>query len=264
VLFATPGVFAYVTRGDGGALPPGLAYAAWWALGLVAALPALLLRGRRLNELLGEPGDASEWAAAVVRRSFAWLPFVSLVAHLALMHWVYNAHLHAAYVAPVLLGMTVTLACAAPSKRMKVTDLLALRLILPAVAVALSGDAPDTLRLAPFGDASRVALTPFTVTLAVAYVVYACTLLPRYALRLLAGAGVAALAFAFAPSPARVAAAAQQWTQWSIDAVGRFVTWVVPKTSTGWGVTAVGAAFAFLGLGAAVSLKKGPEPKDEA
>jgi hypothetical protein len=264
VLFATPGVFAYVTHGDGGTLPPGLAYAAWWTLGLVAALPALALRGRRLNELLGEPADAGEFVAAVVRRSFAWLSFVSLVAHLALMHWVYDAHLHAAYLAPLLLGGTVTLSCAAPSKGMRVFDRVALQLILPLIAVTVSLDAPDSLRLSPLGHASRVALTPFAVTLAVAYVVYVCTFLPRYALRLIAGAVVAALAFAFGPTPARMAAAAQQWTQWAADAVAAFVSWVVPRTSTGWGLTAVGAAFGFLGLGAAVSLRKAPEPKDGA
>jgi len=38
---------------------------------------------------------------------------------------------------------------------------------------------------------------------------------------------------------------------------------VVPKTTTGWGLTAVGAAFAFLGLGAAISLKKTPEQRTE-
>jgi hypothetical protein len=112
--------------------------------------------------------------------------------------------------------------------------------------------------------ASRVALTPVTVTLAVAYVVYVCTFLPRYALRLLAGAAGSALVLALGPSPSRVADAALQWSQWSIDAIGRFFSWVVPRTSTGWGLTALGAAFAFLGLGAAISLKKAPEPTDEA
>jgi hypothetical protein len=160
--------------------------------------------------------------------------------------------------------MAVTLSCALPSKRLKPVDLAALQLILPALAVALSFDAPDSLRLAPLGDLSRVALTPVTATLAVAYVVYVCTFLPRYALRLLAGAAAAVVAFALAPSPARVAVSAQQWAQWSIEAIGRFVAWVVPKTSTGWGLTAVGAAFAFLGLGAAVSLRKAPEAKDQA
>jgi hypothetical protein len=38
---------------------------------------------------------------------------------------------------------------------------------------------------------------------------------------------------------------------------------ILPKTTTGWGVTAVGAAFAFLGVGAAISLRKPPEFKDE-
>jgi hypothetical protein len=35
---------------------------------------------------------------------------------------------------------------------------------------------------------------------------------------------------------------------------------VLPKTMVQWGVTAVGAAFAFLGLGAALSLSQGKQP----
>jgi hypothetical protein len=33
---------------------------------------------------------------------------------------------------------------------------------------------------------------------------------------------------------------------------------VVPRTTVGWGVTAVGAAFAFLGIGAYISLRQPP------
>jgi hypothetical protein len=61
-----------------------------------------------------------------------------------------------------------------------------------------------------------------------------------------------------------VAAAGQQWTAWVAEAVGGAVYRALPKTSTGWGITAVGAAFAFLGLGAAISLRKTPELKDES
>ena len=38
-LFGIPGVFAFVTHSGNGALPAGLAYAAWWAPGGAAAIP---------------------------------------------------------------------------------------------------------------------------------------------------------------------------------------------------------------------------------
>ena len=264
VLFATPGVFAYATRGGDGALPPGLAYAAWWALGVVAVLAALLTRGARLNELLGEPAPGHEWVAAVVRRSFVWLPFVSLLAHAIMLHWVYDARLHAAYLTPVLMGAAVLLGGAAPTPLLGAGKLAMLRAGLPALGVALALDAPAAMRVSPLGEGARVALTPLFVSLGLAFVVYVSLYLARYAVRLVVLGVAAVLAYALGPTPAQVAAAGQQWAAVVIEAVAAAVYRVVPKTSTGWGVTAVGAAFAFLGLGAAVSLRKTPELRDEA
>lgn len=259
VLFGTPGLFAYVTRGGNGALPAGLAYGAWWTPGIIAALAALLLRGPRLRELLGAPAPGHEWVQAVVRRSFVWLPMVSLLAHLVMAQWVYNAHLYAAYLAPLLLGLAVMLGTAGHSPRP--FSLAARRVILPALAVVLSFDAPESLRLAvPW---SRVALTPLVAAAGAAYVLYVFLFLPRYALRLIGGATAAVVALAVGPTPGQVVAASQQGSQWVVSAVARAVVRVLPKTSTGWGVTAVGAAFAFLGVGAAISLRKPPQLKDE-
>ena len=263
VLFATPGVFAYVTRESGGKLPAGLAYAAWWALGVVAVLAALLTRGARLNELLGERAPGHEWVDAVVRRSFAWLPFVSLLAHLVLLHWVYDARLHAAYLTPVLMGAAVLLGAAVPTNWLGAGPLAAMRLGLPALGVLLALDAPAGLRLAPLGGGARLVLTPLIVSIGLAAVVYISLFLARYALQLLAVGVAAVLAYALGPTPGQVAAAGQQWSAWVIEAVAGAVLRVLPKTTTGWGITAVGAAFAFLGLGAAISLRKTPEPRDE-
>jgi hypothetical protein len=212
---------------------------------------------------MGEPAPGHQWVEAVVRRSFVWLPFVSLLAHLILMHWVYDAHLHAAYVAPVLLGLAVMLGGATPTKLLKPVDLALLRLVLPALAVVLSLDAPSELRAAPLGAGSRLVLTPVLVSLSLAYVVYISLYLGKYALRLIAGALAAVLVFAFGPTPSQVAAAGQQWAEWTFSLVVNAVVRVVPRTMTGWGLTAVGAAFAFLGLGAYVSLKKTPEPQGQ-
>jgi hypothetical protein len=259
VLFVTPGIFAHVSRHHDGALPPGVTYAAWWAVGLVPMLAMFLLRGRRLNELTGEPVPARDWVATVIRRSYLCLPFVSLLLHLGMLHWVYDAQLHFAYLAPVLLGVAVLLGGAVPSALLRPGTVAFLRLVLPATAVLFSLDAPDVLRVAPFGSGSRVIVTPVVVALGAAYVVYVCIYLSRYAFRMIAAAVAVVLALAFGPSPAQVGAAGRQWTEWAAGVVAR----TVPRTTTGWGVIAVGAAFAFLGIGAAVSLRKPPELKDE-
>ncbi len=36
------------------------------------------------------------------------------------------------------------------------------------------------------------------------------------------------------------------------------IEWLLPRTATQWGMLAIGSAFAFLGLGATVSLRKPP------
>ena len=263
VLFATPGVFAWVTRGGDGALPPALAYAAWWSLGVVAALTAVLLRGRRLRELLGEEAPGHEWVEAVVRRSFVWLPMLSLLVHLIMAHWVYDAHLHAAYLAPLLLGLAVLLGGAAPSRVMKAGDLSTLRMVLPAAAVLLSLKAPEVLHAQPLGPTSRLVIGPPVASAAVAYLVYVYLFFPHRAWRMIGGAAAAAGLYAFGPTPGQVASAGQQFSTWLLEATVSLVSKLVPKTTTGWGLTAVGAAFAFLGLGAAISLKKTPEEKAE-
>src|SRR5688572_24199422 len=78
VLFLMPGVFAVVSRGGEGWLPPALVYAAWWVVGTVAALSALMVKPR-------DPNDAhllsptNHRVGTILRRAFVGLPFVSLL-----------------------------------------------------------------------------------------------------------------------------------------------------------------------------------------
>jgi hypothetical protein len=154
-----------------------------------------------------------------------------------------------------LLGLSVLFGVMLPTRLLKAGPLALLRLALPAAAVMLSFDAPAELRVAPFGNAPRLAVTPALAVTGLAYLFYVCFYLPRYAPALVGAAAAVVLAAALGPSPAQVAAAGRQWAQWSFGLVAR----AVPRTTTGWGVTGVAAAFAFLGIGAAVSLRKPPE-----
>jgi hypothetical protein len=60
------------------------------------------------------------------------------------------------------------------------------------------------------------------------------------------------LTYALGPTPAQVAAGVAGGWEWALTEARR----LIPKTTAGWGVVGVGAAFVFLGAGAAVSLRK--------
>jgi hypothetical protein len=128
----------------------------------------------------------------------------------------------------------------------------------------LSLDAPGALRWAPLGAGARLVVTPGLVSLGLAYGVYISLYLARHALGLMVAGVAAVMLYALAPTPAQVAATARQASEWAAGAVAAVVDFVVPKTATGWGLTAVGAAFGFLGVGAAVSIRKPATPADEA
>jgi hypothetical protein len=188
----------------------------------------------------------------LLRKTFLGLPYLSLLVHLLVLHWVYKAHVYAADLSPVLLGIAVALGRVTTTQANRVR-VAVLRAGLPAAAVMLSSDPPGSLRLAPFG-AWGPDVTPLLLAVATAYLVYVHLFLVRYALLFLAGGFLAGLAYLFGPSSSQVAGGAKQGVDWVSDLIGR----LVPKTTAGWGVTAVVAAFAFLGIGAAISLRKPP------
>ena len=251
VLFVTPGLFAALSKAGDGSLPPSLAYAAWWALGILAAASTFLVRWGESND---KPSTAAARVPLFVRRTFVALPFASLLLHLLMMHWVYEAHVHAAYFAPLLLGVAIAIQRAAPSRVANASDLVFLRIALPALAVAVSLDAPADLRLAPFGPAARLIVTPLALSLAAAYLAYVYLFVFRHALYFLGAGFFAVLTYALGPTPAQVAAGVAGGWEWALTEARR----LVPKTTAGWGVVGVGAAFVFLAAGAAISLRKPP------
>jgi hypothetical protein len=259
LLFLLPGIFAAGARKADGWLPPSVAYAAWWAVGTAAALSALMLRPSHPDDQY-VLGRTHHRVGTVVRRVFVGLPFASLLAHLVMLHWVYNAHVYSAYLSPLLLGLAVALGQATPSRVLKRHDIALLRAALPALAVFLSFDPPYALRLEPLGESARFAVTPVLLALAGAYVSYVYLYLYRYAGYYLAGGGLALLTYAFGPTPSQVAAGAEGTADWTLGMVRK----VIPQTTAGWGATAVGAAFAFLGVGAYISLKKPPATEEGA
>ena len=252
MLFLLPGTFAVLSRDGDGSLPPRAVYAAWWAVAALGAASVLMVRPRDENDHhLMSPSHHR--AGTIIRRTFVVLPFVSLLTHLVVLHWVYDARLFAAYVSPVLLAFAAVLGAALPAKLPKRAELALLRAGLPVVALLMSADAPSALVLAPFDPFGRD-VTPMFLAVCGAYAVYVYLYLSRFAPPLLAAGTLAAGLYLFGPAPAQVATGTKQGADLGYSLVRR----LVPSTTAGWGVTAVCAAFAFLGIGAAISLRKPP------
>jgi hypothetical protein len=255
-LFFLPGTFAVLSRDGDGTLPPRAAYAAWWALGAVAAVSVLLVRPRDGDDR-HVMSASHHRVGTLVRRTFVFLPFLSLGVHLVMLHWVYDAHVYAAFFSPLLLGLAVALTPVTPSALLKRADVALLRFVLPALAVLLSIDAPVALVLTTFEPYGRD-VTPQFLAVFGAYLVYVYLYLARFAPVLLpAGTALAGL-YLFGPAPAQVASGTKQGANWFYNLITR----LVPSTTAGWGVVSVCAAFAFLAIGAMISLRKPPGDDD--
>ena len=134
-----------------------------------------------------------------------------------------------------------------------------MRIVLPAAAVVLALESSPNidLHLIP-----RISLTALTLTLAAAYVCYVYSFFFKYAARMLVGAASLMFVAAFGPSMDQISYS----VDWACDRIAGVVEWLGRRSAIEWGLTAMACAFAFLGLGAGISLKKSPaiEPVIEA
>jgi hypothetical protein len=215
VLFALPSVLKAVAHH--GSLTPGQFYMAWL---VVALLPVMYESQTWLADRLPKQNPT---VPQVPRRRFILhlymtLPFVSLLAHLGMLHWVYCSRYYLGEGALVLLGISFPLA------RLKATDprarslVAALRFALPAMAIAMTLMDPVPVALQVGGR------TPLTPAMLIAGGAYVYTYLRKHAIYYIAAAV-------------------------SSGGMALFLQW---------GVAAVAAGFAFLGLGASISLRQPP------
>src|SRR5262249_32033871 len=117
VLFALPCVFR---RLDHGQLSPGHFYAAWWIMGMMPVLFEMLDRPMRF----ADPQPRSPAPGYV----YLVLPWISLAAHLGILHYVYDVHFYAAHAAPILLGFAVVLGRIVPNGFVRAHELATIKL----------------------------------------------------------------------------------------------------------------------------------------
>jgi drug/metabolite transporter superfamily protein YnfA len=256
-LLALPCLFKWIERG--GAVQSQHFYAAWWAVGL---LPVLAELQRRL------PGQSGEAPATRPRmgRVYVLVAGVSLLAHVAMMQWVYKVPFHPAELSPVLLGLAVALAAPEAARLVGPLNLRTLRPALPAMAVLLTlvpfegAGADAVLPTFSAGRGGRVPLSPLLLAVAGAYLVYVYLyLLPR-AVWFVSAAVLLAAAALFGPTWAQTEALAGSSWRWTWATALR----LVPRTPLQWAATAISAAFSLLGLGAWVSLSQGSQKEGQA
>jgi hypothetical protein len=226
-------------------------YLAWW---VVALLPALYEVVAWLDRRRGPaPGGPGVGASAAPTTAYLAIPYLSLLTHLGILHYVYDTSFYGAHAAPFLLGLTLILNRVRPTGLIPRKDLLALRLLLPLAAVLVSANNPWNFAL-PGVAWPRLAISPLGLALAGAYLVYVYCFLWRHARLFLASGAVAAVTCVVGPSRRQIGDARSTAWNWTSTIADR----VIPKTLADWGILGLVASFAFLGIGFWVSLRKRP------
>lgn len=221
-------------------------YAAWWVIGVL--MIAYELQARTLGP---DTNTIDLGLRLFIRRLYIALPLASIILHLSLLHWVYRVPFVAGDLSPLLLGGAFVLGRSTHAKR---GDVKLLRAIMPLTALVLTLQSPPLWHLQ---WTARFDVTPAILILGAAYVTYVyCFFLTR-AFQLMAGAATMVLFVAFGPTLAQLELAAT----WAWQRLVSSTQWLAARTAIEWGLTAMGSAFAFLAIGASVSLRKEPMPQ---
>ena len=232
-------------------------YVAWWVAALLPAVYELFSWIDRRRHADGGVFPVTPGAQAAPVRAYLALPYLSILAHLGILHYVYDTAWQGAHAAPVLLGLTLVLNRAGPNRLVPRKDLLALRLLLPLAAVLVSGN--DPWRFAPGFTYPRFAVSALGLALAGAYLVYVYCFLRQHAKTFLATGAAAAAFYALGPSRQHSTDALRAAWDWTSRLTGR----LVPKSMSDWGVLGLIASFGFLVIGFWVSLTKRPGTGEE-
>ena len=213
-------------------------YLAWWVVGL------LLVSYEVLGRWFGRGDELKPGVGRTIRHLYVALPIVSLVAHLGMLHWVYNVNFMAADLSPIFLGAAVALHRVIPAA-------IAPRALAFLIAALLSANHPELFAIHVIG---KWILTPGLLMTVASYLAFAYTLRRRYAVYFLFVGFSIAMFIWMAPLLVEVAIICR-------DGIRKGMTMLqsaLPRTTFQWGMTALTGAFAFLALGAALSLRHAP------
>ena len=251
MLFALPGALKRLSESHNGSVPPLAIYSAWWVIGLLPMIAALLMRDRHL---LREPVRGAFARNRGIVGMLIALPVVSLLAHACTSNWIYNVRWYTANLSPLVLGLAV--AIGAYDIRVRTFGLRTkAHFMLPILALAMAAPFPSSLVF----HVGLVWFSPLRCTLIGAILVYGCGyLLHRQILFAWAAClclGVAGVGMSIREILQNLNSSGQQ----TLDLGKRL--W--PRSMMQWGAVSVAASFFWLILGAIVSLRRSREILEE-
>jgi hypothetical protein len=246
ILFATPSIFRWVNI-HRHAIGPRDFYALWW---VTALLPAVYEVVSRFDVWRAKPLSVAARAQAAPTTTYLWLPYVSLLTHFGILHYVYDTGFYAAHAAPVLLGLTLILNRVNPTTLMPRRDLMILRFLLPLAAVMVSMGRLFALPL--HATYPVVTLTPLNLAIDGAFLTYVWCFLRPNARLFVATWMVAKSMYILGPTTQQMAHWADSGWEWTATSTDR----MMPKTVADWGLLGLVGSFAFLAIGFWVSLSR--------
>ena len=253
ILWAMP--FAFLKMGPDGEISPLTIFGVWWVVGLLPVLYDLVVKMMpstvSVETLIRDSAAArvSPWVGKV----YVVAPFVSLLAHLGFIHWIYQIPFYMTDLSPILFGIAVNIAYWKSTTFAGGRDLVAMRIFLPILAILFALSNPSELQLHLFGRT----LEPVYVIILGAYLTLVYGFAFRQFLWFFLAAVLVALAKFFGPTVAQISQGASS----AVKQADGWVNKLIPQTATGWGVVAMVGSFVLLALGGAVSYIKGQRAK---
>ena len=237
-LFALPAILRHI---DQGWLSDRDFYLAWWEVA------ALVLVGDVMLRFSPSPETPSPMV-----RFFTVMPWLAIVLHQSILHYVYDVTFWAANATPLLLALAIMANRSERTAPMARADLTGLRVMLPTVAILASLANPEVLNIA-LGKSAI--LTPLKFSLGGTYLTYVYIFAGRFAVYFLITGALGLVGFIYGPTTQQLGNSLSDFWQRGFNLAYK----CFPKTMEQWGATAIAAAFGFLGIGAAVSLKRKPD-----
>lgn len=215
-------------------------YGLWWAVGLLPAgyemLTKIIRHTIREDDMPGEPRP--------VRASlYLALPWMSLVLHLGILHYVHNTTWLSPMLAPVMLGLAIVVRRLAPRPGFPREQQAGFAVLLCVIAVIVSTGNPESLSLRLLG----CKIGPLAFTLVATYLLMIYWFAPRYALWLIGGAAMLMTSYTLGPSRSDIVDFLQDVLNWT------FAT-LTPSVA-GLGFIGLCLSFVLLAVGAWFSLR---------
>lgn len=245
-ILAIPLIFS---RGDNGSVSPLKFFIAWWVVGLMPAVYAVLKRWLPAPDAASQP----------VMVAIMWIAWLSLVAHLGILHYVYDVSFYSAMSAPMILSLALVLNRGVPERVMPRKDILTLRIVLPIVAVLVSASSPEELSIV-LGRSDHLTLTTMRLAVMMSYLELVYSFFRAHWVYWTLAGAAAGVTAVFGPTWDQMIRFIESvWNRIVIIALDLF-----PSSQASWGAIFVVLAFVFLAIGAAVSVRRrvpavGPE-----